>query len=103
MSQFSHFILNRLSDEVVYHFDRMPHPNGQTAYKRRDKDLWIVFRPYLGWVAWDDENQLVQGRPWNVAPQAQGDDHPPEGEWVSKKGVKSYVYELKFIPVSPQS
>lgn len=97
MTAFNQFELRRLSDEVVYQFERATHPNGQSGYKRHDKDVWILFRPYLGWVAWDDENQTVTGRPWHVAPQAQGDDHPPEGEWVSKKGVKAYVYELKFV------
>jgi len=37
---------------------------------------------------------------WNVAAQAQG-DHPPEGEWVSKKGNKSYVYSLIYPGQKP--
>ncbi len=95
-SDHKYFELRRLSDGLVYQFDRMPLPEGQMGYKRRDQDLWIVFKTDLGWVAYDEESESLAGRPWNVLPHAQG-DHPPEGEWVSKKGVKSYVYELKYL------
>ncbi len=46
--------------------------------------------------AWDNVGQSCVGRPWNVLPQDQG-DHPPEGEWVSRKGSKSYVYSLVYV------
>jgi hypothetical protein len=92
---YAHFELRRLSAELVYHFDRQPLPDGRFGYKRQDQELWIVFNPELGWVAYDDENG-VTGRPWNVLPKDQTSDHPPEGEWVSKKGVKSYVYDLRY-------
>lgn len=95
MTDFAHFELRRMSDDLVYHFDRQQMPNGQSGYKRRDADLWIVFRPEWGWVAYLEDNQSLAGRPWNILPKDQG-DHPPEGEWVSKKGVKSYVYELTY-------
>jgi hypothetical protein len=95
-SDHAYFELRRLSDGLVYQFDRALRPDGQIAYKRRDLDLWIVFKSDLGWVAFDEESQILSGRPWSVLPQAQ-DDHPPEGEWVSKKGAKSYVYELKYL------
>ena len=91
-----HFRLSRRSDELVYEFDRIEHADGQFAYRRRDQDLWIAFRPGLGWVGYDEAHGGVTLRAWNVAPDEQG-DHPPEGEWVSKKGVKSYVYELKYV------
>lgn len=95
MTDFAHFELCRMSDDLVYHFDRQQMPNGQIGYKRRDADLWIVFRPEWGWVAYLEDNQSLAGRPWNILPTDQG-DHLPEGEWVSKKGVKSYVYELTY-------
>jgi hypothetical protein len=95
MPDYQYFELRRLSDGLVYQFDRMPLPNGQVGYKRLDRDLWIVYKSNLGWVALDEGSGTVAGRPWNILPQEQG-DHPPEGEWVSKKGVKSYVYELKY-------
>jgi len=97
LSDHSYFELHRLSDGLIYQFDRKPMSNGKMAYRRRDQDLWITYRNELGWVAWDETSQTLTGRPWNVLPQAQFPDHPPEGEWVSKKGSKSYVYELKYL------
>jgi hypothetical protein len=95
MSSHDYFELRRLSDDLVYQFDRTPRADGQVAYKRRDQDLWIIFKPELGWVAYDEASQTLMGRSWNVLPKDQG-DYPPEDEWVSKKGVKSYVYELTY-------
>ena len=36
------------------------------------------------------------GRPWEVPPKMQA-DFPPEGDWVSRKGPKSYVYSLVYV------
>ncbi len=91
----SYFELRRRSDDLVYQFDRTPRADGQIGYRRRDKDLWIIHAPRLGWVAYDEETGLVAGRPWDIQPADQG-DHPPPGDWVSKKGPKSYVYELVY-------
>ena len=91
------FELRRQSDNLVYTFRRSPGPNGQAAYQRQDGDYWIIFRSDLGWVAWDDSTESCMGRPWDVMPDAQG-DFPPEGVWVSRKGSKSYVYDLAYIP-----
>ena len=88
------FELRRQSDELVYLFTRRERADGLTGFQRADRDLWITFRANLGWVAWDDESQTVMGRPWHMLPDAQSPLFPPEGEWVSKKGPKSYVYEL---------
>lgn len=85
-----------MSDDVVYPFARQKNPDGDVGYKRADRDLWILKKPGLGWVAWDETTGSVMGRPWNVLPLQQ-EDHPPEGEWVSKKGVKSYVYLLVYV------
>jgi hypothetical protein len=90
-----YFELRRKSDDLVYQFDRAQRADGQIGYKRRDRDLWIVHRPTLGWVALYEESGLMSGRPWDVLPADQG-DHPPPGDWVSKKGAKSYVYELVY-------
>ncbi len=92
------FELQRQSDNLVYEFDRRIQNNKLIGYQRRDQDLWITYRENgIGWVAWNEENQLIQGRPWNVLPKDQDPDHPPEGEWVSKKDNKSYVYILKYV------
>jgi hypothetical protein len=92
-----YFELHRLSDDVIYQFDRRTLAEGGIAYQRRDQDLWISYRPGLGWVAYDESSQSVTGRPWNTPPESQPRDYPPEGEWVSKKGAKSYVYELRYV------
>lgn len=48
---------------------------------------------WAGWLG-DEESQTVMGRPWNVLPEDQPADCPPQGDWVSRKGAKSYVYDL---------
>jgi hypothetical protein len=90
------FQLRRQSDDLIYTFRRRPLVGGGEAYQRQDQDLWITCRPGLGWVAWDEASQSCTGRPWDTPPHEQG-DCPPEGTWVSRKGSKSYVYELVYI------
>lgn len=98
MDMYEFFELQRQSDDLVYQFDRRVTSNGEIAYQRRDQDLWIAYRgPDLGWVAYDEESAEVRGRPWEVLTKDQDPDHPPEGEWVSKKNEKSYVYILKYV------
>ncbi len=94
-----YFELRRLSDDLVYQFDRIASTGSQHAYQRRDQDLRITYRPELGWVAYDEATQAIMGRPWDVLPRNQSNDHPPEGIWVSRKGIKSYVYELKYLQI----
>lgn len=90
------FELRRMSDDLVYQFSRQTNARGELGYKRADGDFWIVRHPKHGWVAWDDATGAVMGRPWTLTPDEQG-TAPPEGEWVSKKGVKSYVYALVYL------
>ena len=96
MSSHSRFELYRLSDGLIYRFNRAVREDGSAGYKREDQDLWIVRSPRFGWVAIDEATGTIMGRPWNTLPQDLG-DYPPEGEWVSKKGIKSYVYDLRYI------
>ena len=93
---FEQFELRRMSDDLVYVFVRQTNLDGEIGYRRADRDLWILKKPDLGWVAWDEASDSVMGRPWNVLLSEQG-DHPPEGEWVSKKGAKSYIYLLVYV------
>jgi hypothetical protein len=90
------FELRRQSDDLVYTFVRSLRPDGSVGYKRDDGDHWIVQKPDWGWIAWDDASQSCMGRPWNVLPREQ-EDFPPEGDWVSRKGSKSYVYVLCYV------
>ena len=96
MQGHEHFELRRQSDDLVYHFHRQLRPDKKIGYKRRDQNLWMVFSPESGWVAVDEETGVITGRPWNPRLKDQIEDYPPEREWVSKKGIKSYVYELKY-------
>lgn len=96
-----YFELQRQVDELVYQFDRMKRDDGTYGYKRRDADLWILKEGRNGWIAVDPVTGDVAGRPWSVLPEDQL-DYPPEGEWVSKKGVKSYVYLLVHSRSSEQ-
>ncbi len=95
MDMYGYFELRRQSDDLVYQFDRMQRGDGSCGYKRRDADLWMVQIDGLGWVVTDPITSEITGRPWSVLPQDQT-DHPPEGDWVSKKGLKSYVYSLVY-------
>lgn len=91
------FQLKRQNDDLIYTFHRKRLPDGTIGYQREDIDLWIGFRPTFGWGAWDSDDRTLLGRPWNTPFADQDADHPPQGEWVSKKGSKSYVYELVYL------
>lgn len=95
MSQITYFELRRQIDDTVYKFTRMQRPDGSHAYKRSDRDLWIVYDQRLGWFAPHPDTGEVSGRPWYLLPDEQS-DHPPAGDWVNKKGAKSYVYTLVY-------
>jgi hypothetical protein len=90
------FELRRQSDGLIYRFARSQRSDGSIGYKRDDGDYWIVQKPDWGWIAWDEASQSCTGRPWNALPQEQK-DFPPEGDWVSRKGSKSYVYTLVYV------
>jgi len=90
------FELRRQSDDLVYIFVRRPVEDGGHAYKRQDQDIWIVYRPDWGWVSWDAVSDACTGRPWDTLPHQQG-NYPPEGDWISRKGSKSYVYTLVYV------
>ena len=92
MSPHQTFELRRQSDDLVYRFEKQ-HEGG---YKRRDRDLWIVWHPDWGWISTDPETGAITGRPWSIQPADQA-DHPPEGDWVSRKGDRSYVYTLVYV------
>ncbi|MEO9903018.1 hypothetical protein [Nisaea sp.] len=97
MDGFKYFELIRLSDDLVYQFDFQEKSDGVFGYKRRDQDLWITHQVDLGWVAFDQESNAILGKPWETLPGDQSLSHPPEGIWVSRKGSKSYVYELRYL------
>ncbi|MCA0940137.1 hypothetical protein LCM08_12325 [Salipiger pacificus] len=90
------FELRRQSDDLVYRFERCTGPSGHAGFKRTDGDHWIIRHELLGWIAGDWGSDEVFGRPWDLL-AVQSGEVPPEGIWVSRKGPKSYVYELVYL------
>ncbi|MEM5476695.1 hypothetical protein [Pacificibacter sp. AS14] len=90
------FELRRRIDDLVYRFAKATDPMGRVGFKRSDGDYWIIWHEKLRWIAgaWDDAEVL--GRPWDQLAK-QSDASPPEGVWVSRKGSKSYVYDLVYV------
>lgn len=91
MGRITAFELRRQSDDLVYRFDR----DGD-GFVRADAPHRIEKHPTHGWIAWSDPEGIT-GRPW--AGPGHG-DAPPEGVWVSRKGPKSYVYDLVHLEFS---
>jgi hypothetical protein len=85
----------RRIDGICYRFAPAGARSGHPVWKRDDLDLWLIRHADEGWVV-VDATGTVLSRPWNVLPSSQM-DLPPEGEWVSKKGDRSYVYDLVFV------
>ncbi len=89
--------MRRLSDGAVYRFHPAPAArDGSPRYRRADKNIWILRDPAFGWIVFDEEENALMGRPWDVALQDQG-GAPPAGVWVSRKGANSFVYQLVFV------
>lgn len=88
--------MRRLSDGVVYRFLPAPAADGLPRYRRADRDIWILRDPAFGWIVWDAQDQALMARPWDVALSDQG-PLPPQCDWVSRKGVNSFVYRLAFV------
>ena len=87
------FELRRQIDDLIYTFDRI---EGAVGYKRSDGDDWIVYHERLGGIAERQDSEEVFARPWNT-PASEQENHPPEEIWVSRKGPKSYVYDLVYV------
>lgn len=81
----------RKVDGVVYEFVRDDESFGYPSYKRVDLDVWCQRLSDFGWAVCDDAG-VVSSRPFDDAGRG---DLPPEGVWVSRKGDKSYVYDLR--------
>lgn len=91
------FELRRRVDGLVYRFERATDDRGRTGFKRTDGDHWIIWHDTLRWIAGLHDSDAVYGRPWDQL-AAQSPMAPPEGVWVSRKGSRSYVYDLVHIP-----
>ncbi len=91
------FELRRRSDNLVYTFRRVLGSSDPQRFVRLDReDLFIQYDAALGWVALDPKTREVTGKPWNDALR-HNPNQPPQGDWVSKKGARSYVYDLRYV------
>ena len=84
----------RRADGLTYEFVLDGEAHGHPSYKRADLELWVRRLPTFGWVVCDAAGE-VSSRPFDDAGQG---ELPPEGVWVSRKGDKSYVYDLVRDP-----
>ncbi|KAF2108939.1 hypothetical protein BDV96DRAFT_652181 [Lophiotrema nucula] len=88
------FQFTRLIDNFTYTFHHTSGTEKSSVYTRSDTiDVKIIFDTKFGWSTWDAETGELTGRVWDV-PEEQGEE-PTEGIWVSRKGSKSYVYEMR--------
>ena len=87
--------LQRQSDGLVYAFTRTGGDGRGSIYVRSDGVVRIVYDKTFGWSIWDPADGALIGRVWNVPPDRQA-EYPTAGTWVSRKGSKSYVYELTY-------
>jgi hypothetical protein len=89
------FEFRRRTDGVVYRYHPCEPLQGELAWKREDKELWVTKLGAHGWVGVNAELEILSV-PWRI-PLAQQGAIPPSGIWVSRKGDKSYVYELVYL------
>jgi hypothetical protein len=87
----------RRVDGLTYEFARDEDAYGFPSYRRVDLDIWCRRLPDFGWVVCNAADE-VSSRPFDEPGQGK---LPPEGAWVSRKGERSYVYDL--VRVDPRA
>ncbi|KAJ3048953.1 hypothetical protein HDU99_009033, partial [Rhizoclosmatium hyalinum] len=55
-------------------------------------DVTLHFHRDLGWIG--TKGGAISSRPWNTPLSEQSPLVPPQDEWLSKGGAKSYVYQV---------
>ena len=88
------FQFRRHHDDLIYYFDEVGTDRNGRVFKRRDLDVLVVRNHDHGWVAVADEK--ISATPWLV-PLKEQEDYPPEGDWISRKHEKVYVYSLSYV------
>lgn len=87
------FHLIRRMDGLIYRF--AADPNAARVYRRADRpDLAITWEDVLGWVMRDPLTGALTGRVWDIDAADQPAE-PPATVWVTAKGDKSYIYDLR--------
>jgi hypothetical protein len=84
----------RCGDGLTYEFANEGQAHGFPSCKRVDLDVWCRRLPDFGWVVCTASGE-VSSRPFDDPRRG---DLPPEGAWVSRKGDRSYVYDLFRFP-----
>ena len=85
----------RRIDALTYRFHPCELIQDNPAWKREDLDLWVTKIAHFGWVCIDSK-RVMCAIPWGIAFDDMG-ELPPEGEWISKKADKSYVYDVRLL------
>ncbi|MEU0498107.1 hypothetical protein [Mycobacterium sp. NPDC006124] len=81
----------RRCDGLTHEFRRVrATTDGELVYRRVDMELFCRRLPEFGWCVVDSEG-TVSSRPFDAAGVGA---LPPAGAWVSRKGDRSYVYDL---------
>jgi len=93
MSTKHQFQLCRESDGLIYRFEVHGSNDHGLTFKRQDADVWIMRNPKHGWVAYSEGE--ITGVPWLVSLEDQV-ALPPEGDWISRKESKIYVYSMSY-------
>lgn len=94
-----HFTLRSLTEGRIYTFSLWNGPPFKSPiFARTDNcNIKVVFDDDFGWIVRNLNNPSeLLGRPWDTPFAQQDSRYPPEGIWVSRKGPKSYVYEMKL-------
>ncbi|WP_084530869.1 hypothetical protein [Nocardia miyunensis] len=79
----------RRVDGLTYEFVREGSAHGFPSYRRVDLDTWCRRLPGFGWVLCTESGE-VSSRPFDDAGRG-------SGAWVSRKGDRSYVYDLVLV------
>lgn len=87
------FQLERQNDGLIYFFDEYGSDENGRIFKRRDANVLILRNRTHGWVVVSDAT--ITGVPWLI-PVNQQVEYPPEGDWISRKNTKIYVYSLTY-------
>ena len=94
------FTFRRLYDDLIYTFVLSSSPSTihsrSAIYSRsNNNDVRVQWDDECGWSIRDQESGELLSIAWDMPASRQGDS-PSEGIWVSRKGEKSYVYEMKW-------
>jgi len=89
------FEFRRRNDTTVYRYHPCESMNGFPAWKRENIELYVTKLDGFGWVCVDKTN-TIHAIAWGISVN-QISALPTAGEWVSKKGDKSYVYDVVYI------